>query len=95
MTIIGEIMFLNSAVNPFLYVWRLTESRYQLKRIITFWNFEKLQKLEVERNIFFTTYEINTCFLESRSVPNFKKVVFVPFYTWNLHFVFISTRITQ
>lgn len=88
MTIIGEIMFLNSAVNPFCYV-------YQLKRIITFWNFEKLQKLEVERNIFFTTYEINTCFLESRSVPNLKKVVFVPFYTWNLHFVFISTRITQ
>jgi hypothetical protein len=58
-TIFAGIMFLNSAINPVLYVWRFTESRYQLKRILYCWNAEKLRKLESERKAFFATYQIN------------------------------------
>lgn len=64
------LMFLNSAINPCLYVWRFTESKYQLKMIIYYWNLEKLHKLEVERNKFFTTYEINTYSSERKLFPN-------------------------
>ena len=53
------IMFLNSAINPVLYVWRFTESRYQLKKILFIWNSEKLRKLEIERKSFFASYQIN------------------------------------
>lgn len=54
------VMFLNSAINPVLYVWRFTESRYQLKKLLFFWNAEKLKKLENERNSFFASYNINS-----------------------------------
>ncbi|XP_052695659.1 uncharacterized protein LOC128174062 [Crassostrea angulata] len=60
MAVTAGVMFLNSAINPVLYVWRFTESRYQLKKLLFFWNAEKLKKLESERNSFFASYNINS-----------------------------------
>lgn len=60
MAVTAGVMFLNSAINPVLYVWRFTESRYQLKKFLFFWNAEKLKKLENERNSFFASYKINS-----------------------------------
>jgi hypothetical protein len=68
--ITAGIVFLNSAVNPVFYVWRFTESRYQLKRILYCWNVEKLEKLKVERNRFFATYEMKVISPENRPLPN-------------------------
>jgi hypothetical protein len=69
-TITAGTMLLNSAINPILYVWRFTEARYQLKRILYCWNPEKLRKLEVERNSFFATYDINISTSKNRTCSN-------------------------
>jgi hypothetical protein len=69
-TITAGTMFLNSAINPILYVWRFTEARYQLKRILYCWNPEKLRKLEVERKLFFATYDINISTSGNGASPN-------------------------
>ncbi|XP_061186942.1 adrenocorticotropic hormone receptor-like [Saccostrea echinata] len=45
-SIVVMIMLFNSACNPIFYVWRFSEPRYHLKRILCFWN--KKQRLEIE-----------------------------------------------
>jgi hypothetical protein len=66
----GGLMFINSAINPCLYVWRFTEARYQLRRMLYCWSAGKLRKLEVERKSFFATYQINISTSENRFFPS-------------------------
>lgn len=58
--IITSIIFtMNSAINPFLYVWRLQETRYQMKRLLCFWNRSYAEKLEQRNKEDTATYCIN------------------------------------
>lgn len=58
--IITIIIFtMNSAINPFLYVWRLQETRYQMKRLLCFWNQSYAEKLEQRNKEDTATYCIN------------------------------------
>lgn len=54
------IMFLNSAINPVLYVWRFTEARYQFKRLLFFWSSNRLRVLKIARDNYFATYSISS-----------------------------------
>lgn len=53
-----SLILLNSVINPVLYVWRFTEARYQLKLLFYFWNKEKMEEINQERNSVFATYSI-------------------------------------
>lgn len=53
-----SLILLNSVINPVLYVWRFTEARYQLKLFFYFWNKEKMEEINQERNSVFATYSI-------------------------------------
>lgn len=58
--IVTSIIFtMNSAINPFLYVWRLQETRYQMKRLLCFWNRSYTEKLEQRNKADTATYCIN------------------------------------
>jgi hypothetical protein len=72
----GMFVLLNSVVNPFLYVWRFSEARYQCKRIICFWNQKLLQQEDSERKQTYATYRINVTsanFCQTSLAENEKK----------------------
>jgi hypothetical protein len=51
-------------LNPFLYVWRFADARFQLKMAFYFWN-EKVQaEIEAARKNYYSSYQIST---ENRS----------------------------
>ena len=54
----GILMFLNSALNPVLYVWRFKEARYHFKRLACFWSRAKLTRLAQKNDAYFASYEI-------------------------------------
>lgn len=54
-----SLTLLNSAINPFLYVWRFAEVRFQLNFLLWCWNSKKMEKIRHERNSFFATYSIS------------------------------------
>ena len=58
--ITGTVMFMNSAWNPVLYVWRFKEARYHLKRIICICSRAKRSKFAKENKAYFATYGIST-----------------------------------
>ena len=54
----GILVFLNSALNPVLYVWRFREARYHFKRLAYFWSKAKQTRLAQKYNAYFASYEI-------------------------------------
>ena len=54
----GIFMFLNSALNPVLYVWRFKEARYHFKRLACFWSKAKQTELAQKNKAYFASYEI-------------------------------------
>lgn len=43
-------------INPFLYVWRFGDARYQLKKMLCFW---KRKEIEAARKEYYSSYTIN------------------------------------
>jgi hypothetical protein len=43
-------------LNPFLYIWRFVDCRYELKKVICFW---KREEIETKRKNYFSSYTIN------------------------------------
>ena len=58
-SIFAVLRFLNSAINPILYVWNFTEVRFQLKLLFCFWSPYRLNSINIERNKYFATYSID------------------------------------
>ena len=58
--ITGTVMFMNSAWNPVLYVWRFKEAQYHLKRIVCICSQAKRSKFAKENKSYFATYSIST-----------------------------------
>ncbi|KAK3103973.1 hypothetical protein FSP39_023358 [Pinctada imbricata] len=55
-----EILLLsNSFINPLLYVWRYYEVKYQVKRLLCFWNPKRLETLDRDRKQYFAPYNIS------------------------------------
>lgn len=57
--VIVSIVLLNSACNPFFYVWRFKEPRYHLKKLLCFWNREMILSIDRNYNQKNATYEIH------------------------------------
>lgn len=53
------IIVANSAINPFLYVWRFREARYQIKRLLCFWNRSYTEVIQIKHNKEIATYLIS------------------------------------
>jgi hypothetical protein len=47
-------------VNPFLYVWRFADARFQLKMAVYFWNDRVLAEIEADRKKYYSSYQIST-----------------------------------
>lgn len=45
-TISATLVLLNSACNPVLYVWRFSEPRYRIKKLLCFWNKKKIMAID-------------------------------------------------
>lgn len=52
------LVILNSACNPIMYVWRFSEPRYHMKRLLWFWNKQKLLRIDQIYNQETATYDI-------------------------------------
>lgn len=53
------LLVFNSACNPVIYVLRFTEARYQLKKLVCFWNKKWIESIDKKHNQWSATYEIN------------------------------------
>lgn len=51
-------LILNSACNPVIYALRFTEARYQLKKLVCFWNKTWIESIDKKHNQRTATYEI-------------------------------------
>lgn len=56
----GSLIVLNSAVNPILYIWRLKEPRYLLKKLCCFFNTKLLTKLNDHNKRGITSMDLKT-----------------------------------
>jgi hypothetical protein len=45
-------------LNPFMYVWRYADSRFQLKMALCFWNKRAMEELEADRKDYYSSYQI-------------------------------------
>lgn len=53
------LLVFNSACKPVIYVLRFTEARYQLKKLVCFWNKKWIESIDKKHNQWSATYEIN------------------------------------
>lgn len=51
-------LIFNSACNPVIYALRFTEARYQLKKLVCFWNKTWIESIDKKHNQRTATYEI-------------------------------------
>jgi hypothetical protein len=51
-------VIVKSLLNPFIYVWRFADPRYQLKKVICFWNKRAVAGIELERKNYYSSYRI-------------------------------------
>ena len=58
-TVSSSLVLLNSACNPVFYVWRFTEPRYHMKKLLCFWNKGLVAIIDHEHNQNTASYEIN------------------------------------
>ena len=58
-TVSSSLVLLNSACNPVFYVWRFTEPRYHIKKLLCFWNKGLVAIIDREHNQNTASYEIN------------------------------------
>ena len=61
------LIFMNSAWNPVLYVWRFKEARYHLKRMVCICSQAKRSKFAQENKAYFATYSIHVLTVHSYS----------------------------
>lgn len=52
------LVIINSACNPIMYVWRFSEPRYHMKKLLWFWNKQKLLQIDQKYNQETATYDI-------------------------------------
>jgi hypothetical protein len=53
-------VLVKSILNPFIYVWRFADSRYQLKMALYFWNKRILDEIETARKNYYSSYQITS-----------------------------------
>lgn len=59
-TFTASFVLLNSACNPVLYVWRFSEPRYHMKKLLCCWNKQRLRTIDQKYNQEFASFDIYT-----------------------------------
>lgn len=61
-TCMASMVLLNSACNPVFYVWRFSEPRYHMKRLLCFWNKDMVEHIDRKYNRQTASYDMQAVY---------------------------------